>query len=131
MKFPEKIDNLLTENGIKNLRKLAEEINIPYTTLWDYYSNQIRLDKANLTYIKKIADRLGCTIDYLAYDEIDEKNGFSNNTENKLSSNNIDDIQVLLDAYKGLTENDKEFMKKMIIERRKQIDKQLGENNQD
>ena len=53
MKFSEKIDNLLKDKGIKNLRKLAEEVDIPYTTLWDYYSNPIRLEKANLSYIKK------------------------------------------------------------------------------
>lgn len=79
MKFPEKIDKLLEDNGIKNLRKLAEEINIPYTTLWDYYSNQIRLDKANLTYMKKIAKRLGCTLDYLSYDEIEDVMGVATN----------------------------------------------------
>lgn len=47
----------------------------------------------------------------------------------KESDNKIDDnIQVLLDAYQGLSDSDKEFMKNMIIERRKQIDKELGDN---
>lgn len=47
----------------------------------------------------------------------------------KESNNKInDDIQVLLDAYQGLSDSDKEFMKNMIIERRKQIDKELGDN---
>jgi hypothetical protein len=87
MKFSEKIDNLLKDKGIKNLRKLAEEVDIPYTTLWDYYSNPIRLEKANLSYIKKIANHLGCTIDYLAYDDILDVNeikldGFDINENN-------------------------------------------------
>lgn len=51
--------------------------------------------------------------------------------DNVESKNKIDDnIQVLLDAYQGLSDSDKEFMKNMIIERRKQIDKELGENNE-
>ena len=40
MSFQEKIDRLLAENNIKNLKQLAQEIDIPYTTLWDYYSDQ-------------------------------------------------------------------------------------------
>lgn len=123
MKFPEKIDKLLEKNGIKNLRKLAEEINIPYTTLWDYYSNQVRLDKANLTYIRKIANRLGCTIDYLAFDEIEDLNDNSIKEEIEQSSN--DDIDTLLSAYKDLSETDKEWIKNIIIERRRIIDKRL------
>lgn len=74
MSFSEKIDKLLVDNNIKNLRQLAKEIDIPYTTLWDYYSNPVRLKKANLYYIKKIANKLGCTIDYLAYEDLTEKN---------------------------------------------------------
>ena len=70
MTFSKKIDYLLQKHCIKNLRQLAKEINIPYTTLWDYYSNPSRLEKANLSYIKKIAQRLDCTIDYLAYDDV-------------------------------------------------------------
>ena len=70
MKFSDKIDKLLVKNNIKNLRQLANEIEIPYTTLWDYYTNPIRLEKANLTYIKKIANRLNCSVDYLVYDYI-------------------------------------------------------------
>lgn len=74
MTFSKKIDYLLQKHSIKNLRQLAKEINIPYTTLWDYYSNPSRLEKANLSYIKKIAQRLDCTIDYLAYDDVSSPN---------------------------------------------------------
>ena len=42
-----------------------------------------------------------------------------------------DDIDVLLSAYKELSDSDKEFMKNMIIERRKQMDKELNNGNID
>lgn len=77
MTFANKIDSLLKEKKIKNLRQLAQEVDIPYTTLWDYYSIPIRLEKANLTYIKRIAKRLGCTVDFLAYDEVTDPNSYS------------------------------------------------------
>lgn len=85
MKFSEKIDKLLIDNNIKNLRKLAEEVDIPYTTLWDYYSSQTRLEKANLSYIKKIAKRLGCTVDYLAYDDIEVPTNIDSPLKNPIS----------------------------------------------
>lgn len=84
MNFQEKIDKLLVDNNIKNLRQLAQEIDIPYTTLWDYYSNPKRLEKANILYIKKIAQRLNCTIDYLVYNDIIKTN------EIKLSGYDLD-----------------------------------------
>ena len=62
----------MKKHHIKNLRQLSTEINIPYTTLWDYYSNPLRLEKANLSYIKKVAQRLKCSVDYLVYNELTE-----------------------------------------------------------
>lgn len=106
MKFPEKINKLLETNGIKNLRKLAEEIDIPYTTLWDYYSSQVRLDKANLTYIKKIAKRLGCTIDYLSYDEIEDIMGVAANDVNE------SELDILYSKSKDfLNESERDIIK--------------------
>lgn len=91
MKFSDKIDKLLVKNNIKNLRQLANETEIPYTTLWDYYTNPIRLEKANLTYIKKIANRLNCSVDYLVYDNITD---FDN-----AESVDIDDDVVQIPVY--------------------------------
>ena len=56
MKFPEKIDFHIKEKGVNSLRQVAEEIGIPYSTLWDYYSNNERLEKAGISKIKKIAN---------------------------------------------------------------------------
>ena len=47
----------------------------------------------------------------------------------KLNDDSIEDFNLLFNKYKGLSDSDKEFMKNMIIERRKQMDKQLGEDN--
>ena len=71
MTFREKIDYLLKENNLKNLKQLSDITKIPYTTLWDYYSNPTRLEKANLTNIKKIANHLKCNIDFLVNDELE------------------------------------------------------------
>lgn len=87
MNFSKKLDILMKKNNIKNLRQLANELKIPYTTLWDYYSNPVRLEKANLMYLKKIAQYLNCTIDYLVYDKLTKEkeiliNGYDINTDN-------------------------------------------------
>lgn len=74
MQFNKKIDYLMKINNINSLRKLAEQANIPYTTLWDYYSSDQRLQNAKISNISKIAKTLNCTMDYLAYDDITEPN---------------------------------------------------------
>lgn len=94
MEFSKKIDLLMERKKIKNLRQLATDIDIPYTTLWDYYSNPIRLEKANLTYIKKIANYLECTVDYLAYEEISEPNiNFEDIKE--IKKDQLNDLSIL------------------------------------
>lgn len=70
MKFSEKIDLLMQQNHIKNLRQLANILEIPYTTLWDYYSKNTGIENAKLVTIKRMATKLHCSIDYLAYDEV-------------------------------------------------------------
>ena len=46
-----------------------------------------------------------------------------------INDDSIEDFNLLFNKYKELPDSDKEFMKNMIIERRKQMDKQLGEDN--
>lgn len=124
MNFANKIDKLLIDNNIKNLRQLAQEIDIPYTTLWDYYSNPIRMEKANLTYIKKIADKLGCTIDYLAYDEITEPD-HTKTSDADLNQPLVDKYKILFDKDNVLTDEQKNFMLNFIKEQHEKIDKKL------
>ncbi len=124
MSFQEKIDKLLQEKNVKNLRQLANDVNIPYTTLWDYYSNPTRLEKANLTNIKKIANHLGCTIDYLVFDNILEPNevmldNFDIKKEVLEEKVIPDEVELLFDKNKNiLTQDDKDYIK-FIIEKRK------------
>lgn len=134
MSFQEKIDKLLQEKNVKNLRRLANDVNIPYTTLWDYYSNPTRLEKANLTNIKKIANHLGCTIDYLVFDNILEPNevmldNFDIKKEVLEEKVIPDEVELLFDKNKNiLTQDDKDYIKFIIEKRKKEIDKELGEN---
>ncbi|MCI8466937.1 MAG: helix-turn-helix transcriptional regulator [Bacilli bacterium] len=134
MSFQEKIDKLLQEKNVKNLRQLANDVNIPYTTLWDYYSNPTRLEKANLTNIKKIANHLGCTIDYLVFDNILEPNevmldNFDIKKEVLEEKVIPDEVELLFDKNKNiLTQDDKDYIKFIIEKRKKEIDKELGEN---
>ena len=134
MSFQEKIDKLLQEKNVKNLRQLANDVNIPYTTLWDYYSNPTRLEKANLTNIKKIANHLGCTIDYLVFDNILEPNevmldNFDIKKEVLEEKVIPDEVELLFDKNKNiLTQDDKDYIKFIIEKRKKDIDKELGEN---
>ncbi len=60
----------MQQNHIKNLRQLASILEMPYTTLWDYYSKNTGIENAKLITIKRMATKLHCSIDYLAYDEV-------------------------------------------------------------
>lgn len=109
MLFQEKIDKLLKENNIKNLKQLAYEVNIPYTTLWDYYSNPKRLEKAGLTNIQKIAKRLNCSLDYLADENIIEPN-FGKSELEKNNSPILDKYAMLFDKMGDLSEEDQKIV---------------------
>ena len=69
-----------------------------------------------------IADYFDVSTDYLIGRTNDRRYFKSND-------NSIEDFNLLFNKYKGLSDSDKEFMKNMIIERRKRMDKQLGEDN--
>ena len=78
--FKEKIDFLIKEKNIKSLRELARRCNVPYSTLARIYNGG--LDKAESKNIKKIADYLGCTIDYLQDDRIKINNKLHRHKDN-------------------------------------------------
>ena len=49
----------------------------------------------------------------------------------RIANNSLDELDILFDKNKDiLTESDKNIMKAIITERRKQIDKELGENDE-
>lgn len=73
MTFNEKIDLFMKENNISDLKKLAKLVDIPYTTLRDIYIKK-SAENSRFSTVKKLSLYIGCTLDYLAYDDITEIN---------------------------------------------------------
>lgn len=96
MTFNEKIDRYMKDNNIPNLKKFASLANIPYTTLRDFYEKK-SADNSRLSTIRKLSKYMKCSMDYLAYEEIEDINeikinGYdinSNNDNNKVYSTKI------------------------------------------
>ncbi len=85
MTFNDKIDKYMTENGYKNLKQLALEADIPYTTLRDFYEKKTA-DNSRLSTIRKLSKFMGCSMDYLAYDHI---TNFDNGEIIDITSNTV------------------------------------------
>ena len=111
--FSKNLKYLREKKGIEQ-QELADELNIPRSTL-SCWENDLRTPK--IEQIQEIANYFDVNMDIISRD-------YSNNNYKE------DDIKMLLDAYQGLSDTDKEFMRNMIIERRKLIDKQLEEKGQ-
>lgn len=73
MTFNEKIDKFIAENNIPNLKQFALQAGIPYTTLRDFYDKQ-SADNSRMSTIRKLSKYMHCSMDYLAYDDITDKN---------------------------------------------------------
>lgn len=69
MTFNDKVDEFMKNNNIANLKQLALSSGIPYTTLRDFYEKK-SADNSRLSTIRKLCEFMGCSMDYLAYDEI-------------------------------------------------------------
>lgn len=129
MTFNEKIDKYMKENNISDLKQFSSLVDIPYTTLRDFYKKE-SADNSRLATIRKLSKYMNCTMDYLAYDEIEDVKDMNNDELTQVSSNHIDDdIDALLNAYKNLPDLDKKWVKNMVIERRNLIDEQLENDN--
>ncbi len=111
--FSKNLKYLREKKGIEQ-QELADELNVPRSTL-SCWENDLRTPK--IEQIQEIANYFNVNMDIISRD-------YSNNNCKE------DDIKMLLDAYQGLSDTDKEFMRNMIIERRKLIDKQLEEKGQ-
>jgi len=111
--FSKNLKYLREKKGIEQ-QELADELNVPRSTL-SCWENDLRTPK--IEQIQEIANYFNVNMDIISKD-------YSNNHYKD------DDIKMLLDAYQGLSDTDKEFMRNMIIERRKLIDKQLEEKGQ-
>lgn len=130
MTFNDKVDLFMKKNNYSNLKQLSKACDIPYTTLRDFYEKK-SADNSRLSTIRKLSKFMGCTMDYLAYDEITSPNDIKiEEISNKGNEKNIifDELELLFSKHKDiLTDDDKEYMKFIIEKRKKEIDKQLGE----
>lgn len=110
---------LRLEKGLSQ-DKIAEELNVSQSLIAKWESHQSTPAPEMLDYI---ADYFDVSTDYLI-GRTNDRRYFKQNDDS------IEDFNLLFDKYKGLSDSDKQFMKNMIIERRKQIDKELGENDE-
>ena len=93
---------------------IADTLNIPRST-YSCWENGLRTPK--IEQIQAIANYFNVDIDIISRDySIEEK------------SKSFDELEILFQKHKDiLTEEDKEYMKFIIEKRKKEIDKQLGE----
>lgn len=129
MTFNDKIDKYMKENNY-NLKQLAIASDIPYTTLNDFY-NKKSADNSRLSTIRKLSKFMGCSMDYLAYDEIEDFNNSPISTD-KTKIENINDLSlleqyhILFDKDSVLTEEQKKFFIDFLTEKHKEIDKKVN-----
>lgn len=71
MDFITKLDLLLAERNI-NKSQLSKESGVPYTTIDGFYKKGT--DNIKLSTLKKLANYFGCSLDYLADDDVPEVN---------------------------------------------------------
>lgn len=102
----------LRENKHLEQEKLAEELNVPRSTL-SCWENGIRTPK--IEQIVDIANYFNVTMDIISRDYSIEHD-----------SAPFDELEILFSKHKDiLTEEDKEYMKFIIEKRKREIDKQL------
>lgn len=71
MTFIEKLDKLMEENNL-NKHSLSVQCGIPYTTIDGFYKKGT--DNIKLSTLRKLSDFFDCSLDYLADDNVTEKN---------------------------------------------------------
>lgn len=69
MSFLTKLDKLMKDRNI-NKSQLSRESGVPYTTIDGFYKKGT--DNIKLSTLKKLSSYFGCSLDYLADDDISE-----------------------------------------------------------
>ena len=69
MSFLTKLDKLMQDRNI-NKNQLSKESGVPYTTIDGFYKKGT--DNIKLSTLKKLASYFGCSLDYLADDDVPE-----------------------------------------------------------
>ena len=70
MSFLTKLDGLMNDRNI-NKSQLSKESGVPYTTIDGFYKKGT--ENIKLSTLKKLAQYFGCSLDYLADDDIPER----------------------------------------------------------
>lgn len=70
MSFTDKLEILMKKNGINNKSELSKVSGIPYTTIDGFYKKGS--DNIKLSTLKKLAECLKCSLDYLVDDTTNE-----------------------------------------------------------
>lgn len=126
MTFNDKVDLFMQNNNIKTLKQLAEVSETPYTTLRDLYEKQ-SADNSRLSTIRKLSTYMKCTMDYLAYNDIENPNQTRRDANNDNSF--VNQYKILFDKDSVLTAEQKNFMLNFIKEQHEKIDKRLNEGD--
>lgn len=70
MSFLTKLDGLMNDRNI-NKSQLSKESGVPYTTIDGFYKKGT--ENIKLSTLKKLSQYFGCSLDYLADDDIPER----------------------------------------------------------
>lgn len=125
MTFNDKIDLYMKNKNYSNLKQLAEACEIPYTTLRDFYEKK-SADNSRLSTIRKLSNFMGCSMDYLAYDDVTDFNGYLVDTfvSPKIKQDNELD-NLLFSKAKELNDEEKQAILQVMNAIHKDIDKEL------
>ena len=74
MTLTEKLDVFMKEHG-KNKLSLSKDAGIPYTTIISFYEKGV--NNIKLSTLQKLANHLGCSIDYLTNDKVKARKDLS------------------------------------------------------
>lgn len=121
MTFNEKIDKYMKDNNITDLKQFANLVDIPYTTLRDFYKKE-SADNSRLSTIRKLSKYMNCTMDYLAYDEIEVPCDVDNiQTKNLMNQK----CAMLFDKIGDLSPEKQQIIMNVTESVMKEIDKEI------
>lgn len=110
-----KINKIMEDKGMSKL-ELSRKTGIPNTTLTTLLKG--RTDKFDIIKLQKICEILGCTLDYLMNDDIDQdaKTYYINDEVVQYAQEiaNNRDLKMLFDAAKDIKKEDMQLVYEMI-----------------
>lgn len=115
--FIEKLEFLMKQKKLKKLSELAEASGVPYTTLRGFYDKGT--DNIKKKTLLKLSSYFGCTMDYLANDDIPithilHMQGISEEDYQKLVNEIKKDMEKDTINLNGLTDEEKENVKHIV-----------------